>query len=88
MILTFSSVLDLPQGAPALAAIIGAFPIPIELIRVDIEPDHALFTRLPADDGIAGEDHPVVFEAAGEIQIGAVIIHPGLAPQFPFGVID
>ena len=86
--LFFSRIFDLPQCAPALASVVGVFPIPIELIRLDIEPDHALFAFLTAHNGVAAEDHPVVFESACEVQIGAVIIHPGLAPQVPFRVID
>ena len=79
--------MNLPQGAPALAVIVGAFPVPVELAFFDVIPDHSLFTLLTVDNSIAGEDHPPIFEFACEIEIGPGAVHPRLAPELPFRVI-
>src|SRR5215216_5242446 len=82
-----SLIMNLPECAPGLTTVIGALPIPAELILLDVIPDHALFALFAADNCIAGEYHSILCELAGEIEIGAGVIHPGLAPQLPLGVI-
>ena len=64
-----TSIPDFPQYSPCIPAIIGAFPIPIELPRLDIEPDHALFAGLASDNRIADEDHLPIFKLSSEIQL-------------------
>jgi hypothetical protein len=84
----FSCVLDLPQCAPCRASIIGTFPVPIELTRLDVVPDHALFTGFASYDRVADKDHFPVLEVAGEIEITSVVVHPGLTPHVSLGVIN
>src|SRR5215213_10486017 len=80
--------MNLPEGAPGLTAIIGTFPIPIELRLFNVVPDHSLLAFLSTNECISRQSHFPIFEYACEIEIGTVVIHPGLAPQFTFGVID
>src|SRR5690606_3700271 len=80
-------VLNLPEHAPGDPAIIGSLPVPVKTIPGDVVPDHPLFAWLSLDNRIALEDHFSILERACEIQVGAAVIHPGLAPQLALSII-
>jgi hypothetical protein len=83
-----SRVLNMPERAPGLPVIIGTLPIPLELILVDIKPNHSLFTLLTTHNRITDKDHFSILKLACEIQIRTAVIHPGLAPKPAFGIIN
>src|SRR5919109_5365075 len=85
MLLT--SVTNLPQHAPGLPAVVGTLPVPVEAALFDVVPDHSLSAFLAAHDGIPRQDHLPILECACEIEIRAVVIHPGLAPELALRVI-
>ena len=65
----FSSVMDLPQNAPRLSAIVRARPVPLKLVTLNVIPNHSLFACLASDNCIPAEDHLSIFELSGEIEV-------------------
>src|SRR5215213_4013737 len=84
----FSGVLDLPEPTPSAAFIIGAFPAPVKFFFLNVVPDHSLSAFFSPDNGSTGQDHFSIFKTSCEIKVGAVIVHPGLAPEFTLRVIN
>src|SRR5215510_8894323 len=70
-----------PIDLPRLAAVLGSFPAQIELILRNIFPDHALKDfRAVGTRGLARQNHLPVLKLTDEVEIAAVVVHPGLLP--------
>lgn len=44
--------MDLPEHAPGLVVVIGAFPVPFKRVFFDVVPHHSLLASLPSDNSI------------------------------------
>lgn len=85
----FSYIMDLPARFPGAAAIGGGFPVPVEAVAADIAEPHAehLFAAIRQFTGCSVKGHPAIGKAPGQIDIGALVIYPGLLPHFRLRVI-
>ena len=81
-------VVDAPQQLPALAAVARALPVPVEGLRPDVVVAHPLLPRLAVlQQRLALEHHPPILEPAGEVQVAALVVHPGLLPRSRVAVV-
>src|SRR5690242_10877425 len=80
-------VMNLPEHAPGLPAVVGALPVPFELLRLDVIPHHALLAFLPAHHGVADQSHLSLLECPCEIEVCAAAVDPGLAPETALKVV-
>ena len=75
-----AAVVDLPGDVPDGAAVRRALPLPAERIWRDVQPDHPLEDRDPADGRLALERDASVDLDADEVEIRPARVDPGLPP--------
>src|SRR5215831_2250729 len=73
-------VMNRPVHLPALAAVGGRLPTPIEFVGRNVFPDHSLQNLLTVSNSLTLQNHLSVAEIAVEVEIATFIVDPRLLP--------